>query len=202
MAAEQICSVFSTHVTTRRPPRETLQLFAAPAVSAGRLSGRVEGPLRFGELLGSGGLGEVYATELTTNRRVAVKALLPAFRNVTEAVRRIEREAKAGGLLDHPNIVDITAFGLLLDGTPYLVMELIDGLDLATLLEQGPIEPRRSLSIIAQTLLAHAHALGVLHRDLKPENIMIARTETVKILDFGIAKLIGLAAAEPSVPRR
>ena len=76
-------------------------MFGVRNTPAGRLSGSVDGPLRFGQLLGSGGLGEVYeATELASGRRVAVKALLPAFRNVSEAVRRMEREAKAAGLLD------------------------------------------------------------------------------------------------------
>src|SRR5687768_16136698 len=123
------------------------------APSAARLVGRVDGPLRFDRLLGRGGIGEVYeATDLTTGARVAVKTLLPAFRTVTEAVRRLEREAKAGGLLNHPNIVDVSAFGMLGDGTPYLVMELVHGVDLATLLQPGPLDPRRALAIAGQTL--------------------------------------------------
>lgn len=171
-------------------------------MSAGRLVGSIDSGLRFERLIGAGGIGEVYeATRLDANARVAVKTLLPALRNVHEAVRRIEREARAGGLLDHPNIVDILAYGLLGDGTPYLVMELVDGVDLGSVIEQGPLHPRRALAIARQTLdgLAHAHAYGVLHRDLKPENLMLVATprgEQVKILDLGLAKLVGLAAAE------
>lgn len=188
-------------VTESGPSRRTLPMGGGLPTSPGRFAGRTEGTLRFDRLLGSGGIGEVYeATELATGARVAVKTLLPAFRDVAEAVGRIEREAKAGGLLDHPNIVDVTAFGLLSDGTPYLVMELVRGIDLGSLLDQGPIEPRRALAIAHQTLdgLGHAHALGVMHRDLKPENLMIttdAGGERVKILDLGLAKLMGLAEA-------
>ena len=174
-----------------------MPLGGGPA-STSRFVGRTDAGLRFDRLLGSGGIGEVYeAVDLARGTHVAVKVLLPAFRQVAEAVGRLEREAKAGGLLDHPNIVDVTAFGLLGDGTPYLVMELVHGIDVATLLEQGALERRRALAIARQTLsgLAHAHALGVLHRDLKPENLMIADGAHVKILDLGLAKLVGLAEA-------
>ena len=171
----------------------------------GRLVGTTDSGLHFERLLGSGGIGEVYeATRVDTNARVAVKTLLPMLRNVHEAVRRMEREARAGGLLDHPNIVDILEYGLLADGTPYLVMELVDGTDLDTVLEAGALHPRRAVALARQTLdgLAHAHVFGVLHRDLKPANLMLVATEhgeRVKILDLGLAKLVGLAAAEVGV---
>ena len=183
-------------------PKQTLQLWASSASEPGRLTGTIDGQLRFERLIGTGGIGEVYeTTDLASGKRVAVKTLLPGVRNVREAVRRIEREARAGGMLDHRNIVDVEALGHLGDGTPYVVMELIDGSDLGVVLQQGPLPPGRALSIARQTLdgLAHAHQLGVLHRDLKPENLMLVASPTgdlVKILDLGLAKLIGLAASE------
>lgn len=187
------------HQVAGRGPNETL-----PLHPVSRLIGTVaQSRYRIERLLGTGGIGEVYeAADLVRGSRVAIKTLLPAFRQVSEAVRRFEREAKAGGLLDHPNIVEVSAFGLLDDGTPYLVMELVRGIDLAAVLRDGPIALARALAIARQTLdgLGHAHAHGVLHRDLKPANLMITTatdgTEVVKILDLGLAKLVGLAAAE------
>jgi serine/threonine-protein kinase len=180
-----------------RPRRDTQPLWRSEA--RGRLTEAVlDGRYRLGRLLGTGGIGEVYAAvDIADGRGVAVKVLLPAFRDVSLAVKRFEREAKAGGLLDHPNVVDIYAFGRLADGTHYMVMEHVDGSDVATLLERGPLAPPFAFSIARQTLagLAHAHALGVLHRDLKPENLMVVG-DVVKILDLGLAKLVGFAAEE------
>jgi serine/threonine-protein kinase len=166
---------------------------------AGALAGTVHGRFRVDTLLGSGGLGEVYAaTDTTTGERVALKTLLPGDRDSHEAIRRLEREGLAGGMLDHPNIVGVLALDFLVDGTPFLVMELVSGANVGALLRRGPLPPGHSLAITRQTLdgLAHAHALGVLHRDLKPENLMVAADGRVKILDLGIAKIIGAIADE------
>ena len=174
------------------------------ARAAGHLVGsEITDRYRMLALLGAGGLGEVYeAEDLTTGQRVAIKTLLPSVRQHPEAVRRFEREARAGELADHPNIVAVTSMGLLDDGSLYLVMELIRGANVATLLEPGPLHPRRALVITRQTLtgLAHAHARGLVHRDLKPENLMVTRAgqpgahyDLVKILDFGLVKLVGPA---------
>ncbi len=178
---------------------ETLRQWSLPADEPGALAGTVHGRLRFDALIGSGGLGEVYeATDTGTGERFAVKTLLPGVSNMREAARRLEREGIAGGLLDHPNIVAVHALHYLSDGQPCLVMELVAGTNVGALLRRGPLEPLRSLAIARQTLdgLAHAHVLGVLHRDLKPENLMITQDERVKILDLGLAKLIGLAFDE------
>lgn len=169
------------------------------AQEAGALAGTVHGRFRFDALIGSGGLGEVYAaTDTTTRERVAVKTLLPGDRGSHEAVRRLEREGLAGGMLDHPNIVAVLALDFLVDGTPFLVMELVAGTNVGALLRDGPLAPASALAIVRQTLdgLAHAHALGVLHRDLKPENLMVMPDGRVKILDLGIAKIIGAIADE------
>ena len=178
---------------------ETLRQWSRPVEDVGALAGSVHGRIRFGALLGSGGLGEVYeATETTTGERFAVKTLLPGVRDMGELAQRLEREGIAGGLLDHPNIVAVHALDYLDTGTPYLVMELVSGTTVAALLRKGPLAPARALSIIRQTLdgLAHAHTLGVLHRDLKPDNLMITDGERVKILDLGLAKLMGVIADE------
>jgi serine/threonine-protein kinase len=165
----------------------------------GALAGTVHGRFRIGELIGSGGLGEVYrATDTTTNERVAIKTLLPGNHHAEESVRRLEREGIAGGLLDHPNIVAVLALDFLLDGTPFLVMELVAGTDVGAMLRRGALDPSSALAIVRETLdgLAHAHPLGVLHRDLKPENLMITPEGRVKILDLGIAKIVGEIAAK------
>ena len=176
-----------------------MRQWSLPIEEPGALAGTVHGHYRFEALLGSGGLGEVYAaSETTTGERVAVKTLLPGMENMGELVQRLEREGIAGGLLDHPNIVAVHALDYLANGTPFLVMELVSGTTAGALLRKGPLAPLRALTIVRQTLdgLAHAHALGVLHRDLKPENLMITPDERVKILDLGLAKLVGMIADE------
>lgn len=193
----------------RRSRRSTLPLGGSAGWAPGRLVGHVAGGhFRFDGLLGVGGLGEVYeARDLDTDTAVAIKVMLPIFREFPAAVLRFEREARASLLLDHPNIVDVTATGTLDDGSLFLVMELVPGDDLALLLEEdGAFAPRRAITVALQLLrgLEHAHSRGVLHRDLKPANVMIsgaAEQEVAKILDFGLAKLFGYAAQEGSLEK-
>jgi tRNA A-37 threonylcarbamoyl transferase component Bud32 len=160
---------------------------------------------RIVERIGQGGMGTVYAAEhLTTHKRCAIKTLLPDLVRSTEIVRRFEREAKAASLLAHPNVVCVTDFGALPDGGLFFAMELVGGQSLSELLEQAPLPRPRALRIARQILdaLAHAHGQGVVHRDLKPDNVMIVdvgesaeERDLVKLLDFGIAKVVGEAAA-------
>ncbi len=157
---------------------------------------------RLDRVLGRGGLGEVHqAHDLRTGQDVAVKLMLPAMRALEPAVRRFEREAQAGGFVQHPSLVDVIALGAQPDGILYLVMELVRGEDLGKLIARGPVAPRRALALIRQVLsgLRHVHALGLIHRDLKPDNLMIETgpdgAERVRILDFGIVKLLGHAEA-------
>jgi serine/threonine-protein kinase len=166
----------------------------------------IDGRYRVTAVVGAGGVGAVYeAVHLATGRSLALKTLLPGKARAADAVARFEREARAQSLLDHPNIVEVLALGMLDDGTLYLVMELVRGEPLRALVDRGPLGPRRALVIARQVLeaLAYAHARGFVHRDLKPDNVMIARVgdpgrewEQVKLVDFGLVKVIGDAADE------
>ncbi len=150
--------------------------------------------------LGKGGMGSVYlATHLGTERPVAVKIIAPQFMERPEFVERFRREARAAGRLRHPNVVNVTDFGFA--NTPdgqvaYLVMEYLDGCTLGEILEEENRLPVGwSLDILEQVCSAvqEAHEQGIIHRDLKPDNIWLEPNQrggyTVKVLDFGIAKL-------------
>src|SRR5208282_658305 len=108
-----------------------------------------------------------------------------------DRLRRFEQEARSASALNHPNIISI--YDVVCEGAnSYIAMEFVDGKTLRDLLEAGPIPIKKSLQIVAQIAdgLAKAHAAGIVHRDIKPENIMITRDGFVKILDFGLAKLM------------
>jgi serine/threonine protein kinase len=150
--------------------------------------------------LGKGGMGSVYlATHLGTGRPVAVKVITPQFMMNDEFVERFRREAKAAGRLHHPNVVNVTDFGFAnVDGAriAYLVMEYLDGCTLAEVLaEESKLPIDWVVDIIEQTSSAidEAHQQGIIHRDLKPDNIWLEPNRrggyTVKVLDFGLAKL-------------
>jgi Tol biopolymer transport system component len=142
------------------------------------------------DLLGAGGMGRVYrALDATLDREVAIKGLADAFRGDSRSLRRFEREARVLATLSHPNIAAI--YGLeRLDGSPYLVLERVDGETLAQRLVRGPVPVDEALAIAAQIIagLEEAHAKGVIHRDLKPSNVMLTPARQVKLVDFGLAK--------------
>ena len=154
-------------------------------------------------LLGTGGMGSVYRAEHVTIRRpVAIKVLHPNFADDPDYARRFEREAFVTGRTDHPNCVTVSDFGPLEGGGFYLVMELVDGVLLADVLDEVErMPPRRALHIIRHVLrgLGHAHGNGIVHRDVKPANVILLKQDNdddfAKILDFGIAKLVDAAAA-------
>jgi tetratricopeptide (TPR) repeat protein len=150
------------------------------------------GPYRIIGPLGAGGMGEVYAAhDPSLGRSVAIKVLPQRFSGDRESLSRFTREARSASALNHPNIVTIHEVGTD-NGTPYIVMEHIEGTDLRTLLRGGPLHNRRTMNIAAQIAdgLGAAHEKGIVHRDLKPENVMVTKDGFVKILDFGLAKLI------------
>jgi Tol biopolymer transport system component len=157
------------------------------------------GPYEIAGLLGAGGMGEVYrARDHRLGRDVAVKVLPGAFAADADRLRRFELEARATSLLSHPGILAIYDIGTA-DGHPYIVSELLDGETLRERLTRGPLSHRKGAELAAAVAdaLAAAHARGIIHRDLKPENVFLTRDQRVKILDFGIAKLIAPDAAEP-----
>jgi serine/threonine protein kinase/uncharacterized membrane protein YvlD (DUF360 family) len=160
----------------------------------------LDGKYKIERELGRGGMGTVYfATHLGTERPVAVKVIVPQFMQKAEFVERFRREARAAGRLRHPNVVDVTDFGISesKDGkVAYLVMEYLDGCTLGEILEEEKQLPLSfTLDILEQVCFAvqEAHEQGIIHRDLKPDNIWLEPNQrggyTVKVLDFGIAKL-------------
>jgi hypothetical protein len=156
-----------------------------------RRAGERLGPYEILQLLGKGGMGEVYrARDTRLGREVALKTLSPERERDPTALARLRSEAAAVAALNHPHIVSVLDVG---EEGPvfFLVMELAEGRTLRALLEQGPLPLRRALEIGEQMAeaLAAAHARGIVHRDLKPENVMVTRDWQAKILDFGLAKL-------------
>lgn len=141
--------------------------------------------------LGAGGMGEVYrARDTRLDREVAIKTLSVERLAQPEALARFEKEARSASALNHPNIVTIYELGHV-NGTRYIAMELVNGETLRNLLAAGPIPLRKSVALGVQIAeaLAKAHENGVVHRDLKPENLMVCGGETIKVLDFGLAKV-------------
>jgi serine/threonine protein kinase len=180
---------------------------AAPAQSTAPLGGRLPadalaegvkiGEYRVERLLGEGGMGQVYAAKQPViGKRVAIKILKSAFSNDAELVRRFLGEARAVNKIGHPNIIDIFSFGQLPDGRQYFVMEFLEGETLGERILREPLalDEAKRLLLQACNALEAAHREKVVHRDLKPDNLWIARPKHgesfLKVLDFGIAKLV------------
>jgi TolB-like protein/Tfp pilus assembly protein PilF/predicted Ser/Thr protein kinase len=148
--------------------------------------------------LGSGGMGDVYvARDPILGRKVAIKVLPERLASDRDSLSRFTQEARSASALNHPNIVTIHEIGTDL-GTPYMVMEYVEGRDLRSIINEGPQPNRRTIEIAAQIAdgLAAAHERGIIHRDLKPENLMLTKDGYVKILDFGLAKVIAQPAGD------
>lgn len=147
--------------------------------------------------LGQGGMGVVYkADHIGLDKPVAIKFLLDKYTEDREVLTRFHREARTSSRIGHENIIDITDIGETEDGRNYIVMEYLEGADLAEVLESsGPMPAARAADIITQVLhgLAAAHEKNIIHRDMKPENVFIIQRDGrdfVKIMDFGISKII------------
>ncbi|HYB53085.1 MAG TPA: protein kinase, partial [Thermoanaerobaculia bacterium] len=149
------------------------------------------GPYEIVSALGAGGMGEVYrAKDPRLGREVAIKVLPSSFSQDTDRLKRFEQEARAAGVLNHPNITAVYDLGSH-DGAPYIVTELLEGETLRSRLSAGALPARKATDYAIQIArgLAAAHEKGIVHRDLKPENLFLTRDGRVKILDFGLAKL-------------
>ena len=146
------------------------------------------------KLLGRGGMGAVYlATDSRLDRKVAIKMLPPELGDHEEALTRFEREAKAMAALEHPNIINVYDYGSTPKGHLFIVMEFIDGTDLHQLRSSGDMDLNGALDIVSQVCAAlqFAHSQGIIHRDIKPANILVGHNGSVKVADFGLAKVFG-----------
>ncbi|MDQ1387380.1 MAG: hypothetical protein QOF56_834 [Acidobacteriaceae bacterium] len=166
---------------------EVLQLPSSRSLKSGAKLGRYE----IIELLGAGGMGEVYrARDTMLNRVVAIKILSSSFSADSSRLLRFEQEARSASALNHPNIVTIYELGRE-ESRHYIAMELIEGATVRELFLSDSLPMRKTIEIAAQVAdgLTKAHEAGITHRDLKPENLMVSKDGFVKILDFGLAKL-------------
>ncbi|HXX69180.1 MAG TPA: serine/threonine-protein kinase, partial [Polyangiaceae bacterium] len=147
------------------------------------------------EMIGEGGMGRVYRVRhVSLERTFAMKVLRRELAIDDELAMRFVREAKATAAIKHPNIVQITDFGVLSNSVPYFVMELLVGRTLRGVLRKGPIPRRHALPILRQLAsgLDAAHQAGIIHRDLKPENVFLTDAESVtRLVDFGASRIVG-----------
>ncbi|HSY24976.1 MAG TPA: serine/threonine-protein kinase [Polyangiaceae bacterium] len=167
---------------------------SAPGVEIGQI---LAGKYRVDGILGAGGMGVVVAAHhLQLDERVALKFLLPAALGNQEARMRFEREARAAVKIKSEHVARVSDVGTLENGSPYIVMEFLEGTDLAAWLrERGPLPVEQAVEFVLQAgeALAEAHSLGIVHRDVKPSNLFVVRRNdghnSVKVLDFGISKI-------------
>ena len=163
-------------------------------------SGTELGPYKILSTLGAGGMGEVYrARDERLAREVAIKVLPSGLAHDPERMRRFEHEARAVGTLNHPHILAVYDTGRH-HGSPYVVSELLEGQTLRERMAGGALPLRKAIEIAVQIArgLAAAHEKGIVHRDLKPENVFVTNDGLVKILDFGLAKLMQVEAGDKS----
>ena len=164
------------------------------------LGGQTLGTYRLLARIGAGAMGEVYAAhDDKLNRRVAVKMIAKHLASDADRLQRFRQEAHAASGLNHPNIVVVHDFGEL-DGRPFIVTELVEGVTLRDRLREGrlPIAEAIEIALQVTSALAAAHARGLVHRDIKPENVMVRPDGYVKVLDFGLAKLARPEHPSPS----
>lgn len=168
------------------------------AERSSRFLGKLIGHYRIKELLGTGGMGEVYlAEDQKLDRQVALKFLPQQFASDKDRLTRFIREARAASSLNHPNIITIYEIDEV-DGAHFIATEFIDGKTLNALIAEDRLSREFALNIAVQiaSALAEAHSEGIIHRDIKPDNIIVRSNGLAKILDFGIAKFVGSESLE------
>jgi len=165
-----------------------------PRPSIVALIGQVlDGRYQILSLIGEGGMGAVYRARQPNGPDVAIKVLHEELIDDPDLKERFEREARALFALEHPHVLGVHDFGIV-SGSPYLVMELLEGMSLDQYIEEVPIDPETALAVARQVLtgLAFAHSKSIVHRDLKTENIFVSFEpgggKTAKLLDFGLVK--------------
>jgi eukaryotic-like serine/threonine-protein kinase len=179
--------------------REALRREKAAANKKSTEASGPKGRYKLSKKLGQGGMGVVYLAEDTIlNRVVAYKVLPPSVRNNPKVLENFLQEARVAAAINHPNIVTIFDTGS--EGVePYIVMEFVDGISLKELLEKNPAIPMKDLVAITREIcegLEYAHNKNVIHRDIKPANIMLSKEHRVKIMDFGLAKILSESEME------
>src|SRR5688500_17372822 len=174
----------------------------APVMADEPIDGMVGKSLAHYELIakiGAGGMGEVYlARDQQLHRKVALKVLPAYFTQDPDRLRRFQQEARAASALNHPNIITVHEIGKV-DSINYIATEFVDGETLRDRMNRTPLKIPEALDIATQVTssLATAHETGITHRDIKPENIMLRRDGIVKVLDFGLAKLVPRPGIDP-----
>jgi serine/threonine protein kinase/tetratricopeptide (TPR) repeat protein len=181
---------------------------ARPALGVGyplEGPGTVIGPYKLREQIGEGGMGLVFVAEQQqpVRRRVALKLIKPGM-DSRQVVARFEAERQALALMDHPNIARVLDAGTTDAGRPYFVMELVKGVAITQFCDDHRLTPRQRLELFAHVFqaLQHAHQKGIIHRDLKPSNVLVTLhddTPVVKVIDFGVAKAIGVQLTDKTV---
>lgn len=158
-----------------------------------RLGDTIDGRWTLETVLGKGGMGTVYAAKDANGAEVAIKVLHPEFGRESHTRERFLREADVANRVDHPGVVRVLDHGVTGDGTAYIVMERLDGESLGDLMVRGGRLPLPDLiGVLDQVLevLVRAHDVGIVHRDLKPDNLFLQSDDTVKVLDFGVARIL------------
>jgi eukaryotic-like serine/threonine-protein kinase len=185
-------SMLSAAIDAERPASASAVAYRVHgAVAPGAV---IAGRYQIERLLGEGGMGRVFvARQLGLERRVAVKILRAELTIDRAALTRFQREARLIASLVSEHVVRIHDLGELDTGEPYIIMELLDGEDLAAMLARGPLHPEQARAWIldACSAIGEAHALGIIHRDIKPSNLFVTRQGRLVVLDFGVAKVTG-----------
>src|SRR5579871_1276561 len=171
-------------------------------MSSRSLVGQTLGHYRIESIIGEGGMGVVYlALDLRLDRQVAVKVLRREALGDPDRKQRFVREAKAASALNHPNIIIVHEISEQ-DGTQYIVMEYVPGQTLHNRIDRKALSTRDTLDFALQIsdALARAHSAGIVHRDIKPENIIVGNDGRIKVLDFGLAKVVAHEEIAPRGP--